>query len=540
MQSSRSSRSPERARSRSPVRKAASTAHKNPYASLYARSRPAETAQPATASIHSSAHGPSPTLPPPASSSAAAAPAAAAPLLQSSADTVVQHSAPSAGGTQFAFYIQHPAVTVRSEEEVEAYRKQHQVNTQGQGVPRPVTSFEEASFPAYVLAELTKAGFPAPTPIQAQAWPMALMGRDLIGLAETGSGKTLAYLLPAIVHINAQPYLQPGDGPIVLVLAPTRELALQIQQECTRFGSSSRVKNTVLYGGVPKSSQAAELRAGAEIVIATPGRLNDMLDSRLTNLGRVTYLVLDEADRMLDMGFEPQIKKILGQVRRERQTLLWSATWPQEVAAIAADMLRTPLKVTIGSAALTANHNITQVVKMVAEADKYKHLIRVLGKEMDGSRILIFAATKAVCDELTVRLRKDGFPALGMHGDKEQLEREWVLAEFKAGRHPIMIATDVAGRGLDVKDIKVVVNYDMANSLEAYIHRIGRTGRAGASGRAYTLFTAGNARMAAALVGVLAEAKQAVPPELSQMAAVAQGIQPDFIKALGSAAGSRG
>ncbi len=212
-------------------------------------------------------------------------------------------------------------------------------------MPKPVSTFEEASFPEYVLAEVTRAGFSEPTPIQAQGWPMALLGRDLVGLAETGSGKTLAYLLPAVVHINAQPHLAPGDGPIVLCLAPTRELAVQIQAECAKFGTTSRIKSTCVYGGAPKGPQAGDLRRGVEIVIATPGRLIDMLESRITNLRRVTYLVLDEADRMLDMGFEPQIRKIVAQIRPDRQTLLWSATWPKEIQALGRDFLHDPYQV---------------------------------------------------------------------------------------------------------------------------------------------------------------------------------------------------
>ncbi|GIL87431.1 hypothetical protein Vretimale_1659 [Volvox reticuliferus] len=415
------------------------------------------------------------------------------------------------------FYLEHPAVSARTSEQIEAFRRSKQIHVYGDGVPKPVTSFEEASFPEYVLAEVIHAGFKEPTPIQCQGWPMALLGRDLIGLAETGSGKTLAYLLPAVVHINAQPYLQPGDGPIVLVLAPTRELAVQIQQECQRFGSSSRIKNTVVYGGAPKGAQARDLRAGVEIVIATPGRLIDMLDSRVTNLRRVTYLVLDEADRMLDMGFEPQIRKIVDQIRPDRQTLLWSATWPKEVQAIARDFLKNPYQVIIGSPDLKANHNIRQIVEMVEGFAKYTRLRKLLEAEMDGRRILIFVETKRSCDELVRQLRTDGYPALGLHGDKSQQERDWVLQEFKNGSHPIMLATDVAARGLDVKDIKVVVNYDMPKTAEDYVHRIGRTGRAGAHGTAYSFFTTGDARLARQLVEVMQEAGQQPPPELLQM-----------------------
>jgi len=207
------------------------------------------------------------------------------------------------------FYVEHPDITKRTPPEVDEWRRRHEITVFGEGVPKPVCHFGESPFPEYVLAEIQKAGFKEPTAIQAQGWPMALMGRDMVGIAATGSGKTLAYLLPAVVHICAQPELARGDGPIVLVLAPTRELAVQIQAECQRFGTSSRIKSTCCYGGAPKSTQARDLRNGVEIVIATPGRLIDFLESGTTNLRRVTYLVLDEADRMLDMGFEPQVRE---------------------------------------------------------------------------------------------------------------------------------------------------------------------------------------------------------------------------------------
>ncbi|CAI6006837.1 unnamed protein product [Closterium sp. NIES-64] len=404
-----------------------------------------------------------------------------------------------------------------SEGEVEEYRRRRQISVEGRGVPKPCRTFEEASFPDYVLVEVQRAGFKEPTPIQAQGWPMALKGRDLIGLAETGSGKTLAYLLPAIVHVNAQPYLAPGDGPIVLVIAPTRELAVQIQEECTKFGASSKIKSTCVYGGAPKGPQIRDLNQGVEIVIATPGRLIDMLESRITNLRRVTYLVLDEADRMLDMGFEPQIRKIVSQIRPDRQTLYWSATWPREVETLARQFLVDPYKVVIGSAELKANHSITQVVEILSDHEKYPRLLKLLEQVMDGSKILVFMDTKRVCDQVTRQLRMDGWPALSIHGDKSQAERDWVLSEFKTGKSPIMIATDVAARGLDVKDIKCVINYDFPSTCEDYVHRIGRTGRAGATGFSFSFFTAGNARLAKDLIKILTEANQVVPPALAAL-----------------------
>ena len=226
---------------------------------------------------------------------------------------------------------------------------------------------------------------------------MALLGRDMIGISRTGSGKTLAFLLPGMIHINAQPYLQPGDGPIVLVLAPTRELAVQIKVECDKFGASSQIKNTCVYGGAPKRHQTGDLQRGVEIVIATPGRLIDFLESGVTNLRRVTYLVLDEADRMLDMGFEPQLRKIVSQIRPDRQTLMWSATWPREVRSLASEFLAEPVVIYVGdtSGSLKANSDVTQHVFVTHAGEKDRLLAECVRKEVakaNGTcRIIVFA-----------------------------------------------------------------------------------------------------------------------------------------------------
>ncbi|GER38485.1 ATP-dependent RNA helicase dbp2 [Striga asiatica] len=415
------------------------------------------------------------------------------------------------------FYVENPSVRAMSEHEVMMYRARREITVEGHDVPKPVRMFHEANFPGYCLEVISRLGFVEPTPIQSQGWPMALSGRDLIGIAETGSGKTLSYLLPAFVHVSAQPRLVQGEGPIVLVVAPTRELAVQIQEEAVKFGSYANIRSTCIYGGAPKGPQIRDLKQGVEIVIATPGRLIDMLEAQHTNLKRVTYLVLDEADRMLDMGFEPQIRKIISQIRPDRQTLYWSATWPREVEKLARQFLRNPYKVIIGSPELKANQSIHQVVEVMTDLEKYRRLIRLLTDMMNGSKILIFVETKKGCDQVTRQLRMDGWPALSIHGDKSQDERDWVLAEFKNGRSPIMIATDVAARGLDVKDIKCVVNYDFPSSLEDYVHRIGRTGRAGAVGTAFTFFTHANVKYARELVKILQQAGQVVPPQLAAL-----------------------
>jgi len=405
---------------------------------------------------------------------------------------------------------------------VEQFRNENEITIvkSGSMVPNPIMRFEDGGFPDYVMSEIHKAGFAAPTPIQSQGFALALTGQDMVGIAQTGSGKTLGYLLPGIIHCNNQPYLERGDGPIVLVLAPTRELAQQIQEVADQFGKASRLKNTCVFGGAPKGPQLRDIENGAEIVIATPGRLIDFLEVGKINLRRTTYLVLDEADRMLDMGFEPQIRKIIEQIRPDRQVLMWSATWPREVQQLANDFLHhSYIHINIGASELSANHNILQIVDVCEDwqkEDKLARLLDEIGCEQ-GAKILVFVETKRKADELTRLMRKDGWPAMCIHGDKQQKERDWVLGEFKAGSTAILVATDVAARGLDVDDVKFVINYDYPNNSEDYIHRIGRTGRKGNTGTSYTLFTPNNAPKARDLVSVLTEAKQVVNPKLQEL-----------------------
>ncbi|XP_061534778.1 probable ATP-dependent RNA helicase DDX5 [Phycodurus eques] len=418
------------------------------------------------------------------------------------------------------FYQEHPDATRRPLQEVEQYRRSKEVTVKGRECPKPIIRFHEAAFPNYVMDVIVKQNWIEPTPIQGQGWPVALSGKDMVGIAQTGSGKTLAYLLPAIVHIQHQPFLEHGDGPICLVLAPTRELAQQVQQVAAEYGRASHLKTTCIYGGAPKGPQIRDLERGVEICIATPGRLIDFLECGKTNLRRCTYLVLDEADRMLDMGFEPQIRKIVDQIRPDRQTLMWSATWPKEVRQLAEDFLKDYVQINIGALQLSANHNILQIVDVCNDMEKEDKLIRLLEEIMSEkeNKTIIFVETKRRCDEITRRMRRDGWPAMGIHGDKSQQERDWVLNEFRYGKAPILIATDVASRGLDVEDVKFVINYDYPNSSEDYIHRIGRTARSQKTGTAYTFFTPNNMKQASDLISVLREANQAINPKLIQMA----------------------
>ncbi|CAG9813506.1 unnamed protein product [Phaedon cochleariae] len=419
------------------------------------------------------------------------------------------------------FYVPHPIIANRSASEVNQFRDKQEITVEGD-VPNPIQNFNEANFPDYVLSGIKSQGYEQPTAIQAQGWPIAMSGSDMVGIAQTGSGKTLAYILPAIVHINNQPQISRGEGPIALVLAPTRELAQQIQQVANDFGSTTYVRNTCVFGGAPKGPQARDLERGVEIVIATPGRLIDFLSKGTTNLERCTYLVLDEADRMLDMGFEPQIRKILGQVRPDKQTLMWSATWPKEVKKLAADFMNNPIHINVGSPNLSANHNIMQIVDVCQEHEKEQklgNLLQEIGNNGEpGAKIIIFVETKKKVENITRGIRRYGWPAVAMHGDKSQQERDYVLREFRSGKATILVATDVAARGLDVDGIKYVVNYDYPNSSEDYIHRIGRTGRSNTTGTSYAFFTSKDFKQAKDLVSVLTEANQVVNPKLAEIA----------------------
>ncbi|KAL0916487.1 hypothetical protein M5K25_014007 [Dendrobium thyrsiflorum] len=410
---------------------------------------------------------------------------------------------------------------------VDAYRQRHEVTATGDNIPAPFMTFEATGFPPEILREIHAAGFLYPTPIQAQTWPVALQNRDIVAIAKTGSGKTLGYVIPALIHLS-RCRNNPQFGPTVLILAPTRELATQIQEETLKFGRSSRISCTCLYGGAPKGPQLKEIERGVDIVVATPGRLNDIIEMGKINFRQISFLVLDEADRMLDMGFELQIRKIVNEIPPRRQTLMYTATWPMEVRKIAGDLLVDAVQVNIGSVdELVANKAITQYVEVVSQMDKQRRLEQILRSRERGSKVIIFCSTKKLCDQLAYSIGRP-FGAIAIHGDKSQQERDNVLNQFRTGRFPILVATDVAARGLDIKDIRVVINYDFPNGIEDYVHRIGRTGRAGATGVSYTFFTDQDWKHAHELVKLLEGANQGVPPEVREMA-VRSGPPPQRI-----------
>ncbi|XP_058124863.1 uncharacterized protein LOC131291350 [Anopheles ziemanni] len=418
------------------------------------------------------------------------------------------------------FFQPASSVLNRSRAEVNQYLDKNEITVYGKNVPSPILHFHESGFPQYMLDEIARQGFKEPTFIQAVGWSIAMSGRDMVGIAKTGSGKTLAYILPALVHISNQPRLARGDGPIALVLAPTRELAQQIQQVCEDFGRRMGIHNTCVFGGASKYPQADDLRRGVEIVIATPGRLIDFLERETTNLRRITYLVLDEADRMLDMGFEPQIRKIISQIRPDRQVLMWSATWPKEIRKLAEEFLRDYIQINIGSLNLAANENILQIIECCEEYEKETRLFKLLqhiSSQADGKTI-VFVETKRKVDKIVNVIRRQGWRADGIHGDKSQKDRDYVLNTFRRSTSGILVATDVASRGLDVDDVKFVINFDFPNNTEDYVHRIGRTGRSTNKGTSCTFFTPANASKAGDLISVLQDANQFINPELHEYA----------------------
>ena len=281
--------------------------------------------------------------------------------------------------------------------------------TVSENCPNPILSFNEVSFPPAIKDVIRSNGFKEPTPIQSQGWPVALSGRDLIGIAQTGSGKTLGFTLPGLIHVNAQP---PGNGgPIALCLCPTRELAQQVMGVCEEFTRAMRIRSVCLYGGASKYQQISQISEGVDFAIATPGRLIDLLDTKKVSLKRCSYLVLDEADRMLDMGFEPQITAIISQIRPDRHTLMWSATWPSEVQELAQKFLINPFQISIGSDKLVANHAIKQVVMVIEGFEKFAKLKGLLTQIDDDSRnnkTLIFTDTKRMADDIADELKGDG------------------------------------------------------------------------------------------------------------------------------------
>ena len=343
-----------------------------------------------------------------------------------------------------------------------------------------MTTFTELPLSSALQRKLAAAQFTNPTPIQARAIPPALEGKDVIGTAQTGTGKTLAFLIPIQEMLNRAPSRQAS----ALVLLPTRELAMQVHEQYENLRSKAAAKAALVIGGVSEKTQIHSLRAGSPLVIATPGRLQDFIDRKLVDLRHIKILVLDEADRMLDMGFLPAIQRILSVLPRDRQTLCFSATMEQSVARLVNDYMREPVRVALGSV-LKPAESVQLKAYEVRPGEKLDVLRQLLYEEK--GQTLVFTRTKRGTQRLAKELVRDGFNAAMIHGDRTQAQRNGALSGFQEGRFQVLVATDIASRGLHCDDVAHVINYDVPKIAEDFIHRVGRTGRAGLSGRATTL-----------------------------------------------------
>jgi ATP-dependent RNA helicase RhlE len=358
--------------------------------------------------------------------------------------------------------------------------------------------FDQIGLSPDILRALTEQGYRHPTPIQAQAIPVVLQGRDVMGAAQTGTGKTAGFSLPIIqlllAHANTS--ASPARHPVrALILTPTRELADQVADNVKAYSRYTPLRSAVVFGGVDIGPQTQALRAGVEIVIATPGRLLDHVQQKTINLSQTQILVLDEADRMLDMGFLPDLQRIVNLLPKERQSLLFSATFSPEIKKLAASFLKNPVTIEVARSNATAER-VTQIVYKVDEASK-KDAVAHLLRGRDLKQVLVFSNTKIGASRLARQLEQQGIKASAIHGDKSQAERIAALEAFKSGTIDVLVATDVAARGLDIAELPCVINYDLPYNAEDYVHRIGRTGRAGASGDALSLYSDKDARFLA-------------------------------------------
>jgi ATP-dependent RNA helicase DDX46/PRP5 len=437
------------------------------------------------------------------------------------------------------FYTESEEVKDLTEEEVANLRFElEQINVRGKDVPKPVDRWSAMGLSVQVQQVIASLGYTKPTPIQAQAIPGIMAGRDLIGVAKTGSGKTMAFLLPMFRHIKAQRPLRKSklgsEGPIGVVLAPTRELADQIGRECKPFAKALGLSVAICFGQASLKDNIDKIKLGVEIIVATPGRLIDLAtvnSGSLLSFTRTTYLVLDEADRLWDMGFAPQVKMILSQIRPDRQFVMFSATFPNNLEILAKEMLKEkPVQITIGGRATVAPE-IELKVDVLERSERLRQLLLILGekyadadwsslnRDLWDDQTLIFVERQEAATELLGALMKRGFTKISyIHGSREQDERVAAITDFKNGHFPILIATSIAARGLDVKNLKLVLNYDVPRHLEDFVHRAGRTGRAGNTGLCITFLTYDDQPYAADVVKAFKYSDREVPPKVEEMA----------------------
>ncbi|MCO5611061.1 hypothetical protein L7F22_065311 [Adiantum nelumboides] len=432
----------------------------------------------------------------------------------------IQYTEPMETGWKPPSHVRH-----MSERECEEIRKQWHILVEGEGIPPPCKNFKDMRLPDAILQKLKDKGITRPTPIQVQGLPVILSGRDMIGIAFTGSGKTLVFVLPLIMLALQEELRMPlhgGEGPLGMVVCPSRELARQTFDVVEEFvsvlkskGGYPDLRSMLCIGGIDMRSQLEVVKRGVHIVVATPGRLKDMLAKKRMNLDNCKYLTLDEADRLIDLGFEEDIREVFDHFKAQRQTLLFSATMPKKIQNFAKSALVKPVIVNVGRAG-AANLDVIQEVEYVKQEAKMVYLLECLQKTPPP--VLIFCENKADVDAIHEYLLRKGVEAVAIHGGKDQEDREYAIASFKAGKKDVLVATDVASKGLDFPDIQHVINYDMPAEIENYVHRIGRTGRCGKTGIATSFINKNQSEtILLDLKHLLKEAKQRIPPVLATL-----------------------
>jgi ATP-dependent RNA helicase DDX42 len=419
------------------------------------------------------------------------------------------------------FYEEHPSITTCPSSDISALRKSMGISVTGSQIPKCVCSFAHFNLPEAIMSVLRYNGFTNPTPIQAQAIPCALSGRNVLGLAMTGSGKTMAYVIPAVIHVLGN---EPAKNPRVLIICPTRELAIQIEQEIYRFvkKSGDQFTSLALTGGLSKFEQFKQLSKGCDIIVGNPGRMIDLIQmKRGLDLTSITMCVFDEADRMFKMGFENQLRTIIQRIRPDRQVLMFSATMPPRIEKLAREIMDDPIRVVVGSIGQASSVIDQNVFVCHSDDEKYVWLQSALPKLIhEGGRIILFVNTRSTCEELVKRIKTiTAITCNGIHGDLEQGERMRTMNDFRSGKCSILVATDVAARGIDIQGINCVVEFDAAKDFDTHTHRIGRTGRAGMAGKSWTLLEEHQSKLAAHIAeSIEALGKAYVPEDLMKLA----------------------
>uniref|UniRef100_A0A2I3TPZ8 Probable ATP-dependent RNA helicase DDX46 n=1 Tax=Pan troglodytes TaxID=9598 RepID=A0A2I3TPZ8_PANTR len=413
------------------------------------------------------------------------------------------------------FYVEVPELAKMSQEEVNVFRLEMEgITVKGKGCPKPIKSWVQCGISMKILNSLKKHGYEKPTPIQTQAIPAIMSGRDLIGIAKTGSGKTIAFLLPMFRHIMDQRSLEEGEGPIAVIMTPTRELALQITKECKKFSKTLGLRVVCVYGGTGISEQIAELKRGAEIIVCTPGRMIDMLAANSGKSGVFFWCLLFLNSLLFFV--KTDVMRIVDNVRPDRQTVMFSATFPRAMEALARRILSKPIEVQVGGRSVVCS-DVEQQVIVIEEEKKFLKLLELLGHYQESGSVIIFVDKQEHADGLLKDLMRASYPCMSLHGGIDQYDRDSIINDFKNGTCKLLVATSVAARGLDVKHLILVVNYSCPNHYEDYVHRAGRTGRAGNKGYAYTFITEDQARYAGDIIKALELSGTAVPPDLEKL-----------------------